>query len=68
MLDAVLSYVSYYLFKLLFSQKMAFMLIEKIVLLDWKLFLLFSFVLSERKKNINWKVGLTKVQIKSAGM
>jgi hypothetical protein len=46
---------------------MAFVLIEKIVLLDWKLFLLFSFVLSERKKNINCEAGLSKVQIKSTG-
>jgi hypothetical protein len=50
-----------------FSWKMAFMLIEKIVLLDWKLLLFFSFVLSERKKNINCEAGLSKVQIKSTG-
>ena len=46
---------------------MAFMLIEKIVLLDWKLFLFFSFVLSERKENINCEAELSKVQIKSTG-
>jgi hypothetical protein len=46
---------------------MAFMLIEKIVLLDWKLFLFFSFVLKKKKKNINCEAGLSKVQIKSTG-
>jgi len=50
-----------------FSWKMAFMLTEKIVLLDWKLFLFFLLVLSEGKKNVNCEAGLSKVQIKSTG-
>jgi hypothetical protein len=48
-----------------FGWKMAFILIEKIVLLYWKLFMFISFVLSERKKNINREAGLSKLQIKS---